>query len=77
MSELSQRLRRLRIEFGMNQSDVARQVGLSRTAVTQIESGNRDISADEVVLFSSAFATKLRALLQRPSRSRKCWAPGE
>jgi Zn-dependent peptidase ImmA (M78 family) len=63
MSELSQRLRRLRIEFGMNQSDVARQVGLSRTAVTQIESGNRDISADEVVLFSSAFRQSPASLL--------------
>ena len=39
----------------MSQSEVGRQVGLSRSAVTQIESGNRDVTADEVVRFSTIF----------------------
>lgn len=39
----------------MSQSEVGGQVGLSRSAVTQIESGNRDITAEELVRFSTAF----------------------
>ena len=55
MNELSRRLRQLRIGSGMSQSEVGRQVGLSRSAVTQIESGNRHVTADEVVRFSAIF----------------------
>ena len=55
MNELSRRLRQLRIGTGISQSEVARQVGLSRSAVTQIESGNREVTADEVVRFSAFF----------------------
>ena len=39
----------------MSQSEVGRQVGLSRSAVTQIECGNRDVTADEIVRFSTIF----------------------
>jgi transcriptional regulator with XRE-family HTH domain len=63
MNELSRRLRQLRIESGMSQSEVGRQVGLSRSAVTQIESGNRDVTADEVVRFSTLFRHSPVALL--------------
>ena len=63
MNELSRRLRQLRIESGMSQSEVGRQVGLSRSAVTQIESGNRDVTADEVVRFSTIFRHSPVALL--------------
>ena len=63
MNELSRRLRQLRIESGMSQSEVGRQVGLSRSAVTQIESGNRDVTADEVVRFSTFFRHSPVALL--------------
>ena len=65
MNELSRRLRQLRIESGMSQSEVGRQVGLSRSAVTQIESGNRDVTADEVVRFSTLFRHSPVALLSR------------
>jgi transcriptional regulator with XRE-family HTH domain len=47
----------------MSQSEVGRQVGLSRSAVTQIESGNRDVTADEVVRFSTLFRHSPVALL--------------
>ena len=47
----------------MSQSEVAKQVGLSRPAVTQIESGNRDVTADEVVRFSTIFHQSPLALL--------------
>ena len=63
MNELSRRLRQLRIGSGMSQSEVGRQVGLSRSAVTQIESGNRDVTADEVVRFSAIFRHSPTTLL--------------
>ena len=47
----------------MSQSEVARQMGLSRSAVTQIESGNRDVTADELVRFSTTFGHSPVALL--------------
>ena len=47
----------------MSQSEVGRQVGLPRSAVTQIESGNRDVTADEVVRFSAIFRHSPVALL--------------
>ena len=63
MNELGRRLRQLRISSGMTQSEVGTQVGLSRSAVTQIESGNRDVTADEVVRFSAVFRHGPEALL--------------
>ena len=63
MNELSRRLRQLRIGSGMSQSEVGRQVGLSRSAVTQIESGNRDVTAHEVARFSTIFRHSPVALL--------------
>ena len=63
MNELSRRLRALRIESGMSQSDVGTQVGVSRSAVTQIESGNRDVTTDELVRFSTTFGHSPASLL--------------
>ena len=65
MNELSRRLRTLRTGSGMSQSEVGRQVGLSRSAVTQIESGNRDVTAEELVRFSTAFGHSPVSLLSR------------
>ena len=53
----------------MSQSEVGRQVGLSRSAVTQIESGNRDITAEELVRFSTAFGHSPVSLLSRVEHS--------
>ena len=47
----------------MSQSEVGTQVGVSRSAVTQIESGNRDVTADELVRFSTTFGHSPASLL--------------
>ena len=60
---LSRRLRQLRIEAAMNQSEVGERVGLSRSAVTQIESGKREVSATELVRFASVFRHSPATLL--------------
>ena len=67
MSELSQQLRQLRIDSGMSQSTVGERVGLSRSAVTQIEAGNRDVSATELARFASVFR---QSVTVRPVRRR-------
>ena len=61
--DLNRRLRRLRLAAGMSQSDVGKNIGLPRSAVTQIELGNRDLSADELVRFATAFQRSPTALL--------------
>ena len=61
--DLKRRLRRLRLAAGMSQSDVGKNIGLPRSAVTQIELGNRDLSADELVRFAAAFQRSPTALL--------------
>ena len=63
---LNRRLRNLRLAAGMSQSDVGKDVGLSRSAVTQIELGNRDLSADELIRFAAAFQRSPAALLTPP-----------
>ena len=69
MSELNTQLRNLRVESGMSQSEVSHQVGLSRSAVTQIELGRREISAQELGRFAEVFGRSPSALLASPSRT--------
>lgn len=56
--ELGQRLRTIREERGLSQQAVADALGVPRTAVTQIEAGNRSVSTLEL--------TKLAKLYQQP-----------
>lgn len=53
---LGERLRKAREYVGLSQEDVALHLGVPRTAVTQMEKGNRRIDATEL--------SKLAALLQ-------------
>ena len=55
---LGKRLRSARIDMGVSQQDAADALRLPRTAITQLESGNRSVSTLEL--------TKLAALYQRP-----------
>lgn len=55
---LARRLRKAREDRGLTQQDAADALGLSRTAVTQIESGSRSVSTLEL--------TRFAALLHRP-----------
>lgn len=55
---LARRLRKAREDRGLTQQDAADALGVSRTAVTQIESGSRSVSTLEF--------TRFAALLRRP-----------
>ena len=52
---LSSRLKQAREAAGLSQGQVARLLDLHRPTVSEIESGNRKVSADELTLFASTY----------------------
>jgi len=57
------RIKELREKAGMNQDALARSMKLPRPAISQIESGARKISTDELINFSEIFHVPADALL--------------
>lgn len=55
MTTASSRIKELREREGMNQQQLADRLGIPRPAVSQIESGARKVSADELVLLARIF----------------------
>lgn len=53
--DMKDRLRKSREALHLTQEFVAKVIGLSRTAVVQIENGNRRLSADELAGFSKLY----------------------
>jgi len=49
---LARRLRKAREDRGLTQQDAADALGISRTAVTQIEGGSRSVSTLELTRFA-------------------------
>lgn len=62
-SKLGKRIKDLRERLGINQQRLADALGISRPAVSQIENGERKISADELVKLSEAFHFSVESLL--------------
>jgi transcriptional regulator with XRE-family HTH domain len=52
---IGQRLRELRLAKGASQEDVGGVLGLSKSAISRIESGDRGLAAQEVVLLAPYF----------------------
>ena len=61
--ELGRRIARLRDEAGLTQRELARRVGLTQSALSRIESGQRGLSAGQITQFAQAFAIEPEALL--------------
>ena len=55
MKKLAEKLREARGRIGFSQDYVAKSLGLTRTAITQIESGNRNVSAEELAGFCKLY----------------------
>lgn len=55
MKNISEKLREARMKLGFSQEYVVECLGLDRSAITQIELGNRKITADEVLGFSKLY----------------------
>jgi len=52
---LGNKIKKLREQIGLSQEDLARRLKISRVAVSQIESGQRRIRADEIAMLSKIF----------------------
>ena len=63
MIELGQRTAELRKRAGISQQRLAEMLGVSRTTITQIESGKRKVSADELAKFSEIYNLSVDNLL--------------
>jgi transcriptional regulator with XRE-family HTH domain len=60
---LGQRIATLRKQKGLTQEEIAQQVGISRTAIVQIELGNRGIDVEELQRISETLGASIYALL--------------
>ena len=63
MGELNDRIKKARTDLHLSQDYVARFLGISRTAVVEIESNRRKVSADELGKFSELFQIPADELL--------------
>ena len=63
MSKICERIKKYRSELHLTQDYVAKYLGISRAAFTQIELGNRKISADELAKLSIIFGVSADSLL--------------
>jgi transcriptional regulator with XRE-family HTH domain len=52
--QLGELIRKARLEANITQSELADKAYFSQTAISQIEQGKRDVSAAEIIYFSSA-----------------------
>ena len=63
--ELAGRLKEAREYVGMSQEEVAKAIGVRRPAVSEIEAGNRHVSALELKRFAGLFGQSVEHLLGR------------
>lgn len=64
MNELGKRLQKARTALQLSQEYVAKQLGISRSAISQIELGKRKVSSDELSVFSSIYRIPADELLR-------------
>jgi len=57
-------VRRIREALGINQGDLAKRVGLTRTSVVNIEAGRQRVILDDVESFARALGTTPKHLLK-------------
>lgn len=63
MKALYERIKEARTELHLSQDYVAKFLGVNRTAIVEIESGKRKVSADELGKFSDLFQIPADELL--------------
>lgn len=67
--ELAQRLREAREYVGLSQDEVAVALGLSRPAITNMESGTRKVEAIELERLSALYGRSVESLLSGETSS--------
>lgn len=74
--KIGRRIKKLRENSGFSQEALAKKVGISRPAVSQIESGERKIAADELLKLSKIFHVSIEDILN-PSKEPEVVLPVE
>lgn len=70
--KLAERIKELREDFGLSQEELASKLELPRPSISQIESGQRDISSIEIVKLAKIFEISIDDLLEDNLKTRKC-----
>ncbi len=63
MAQLGQKIRELRAQNEISQEQLAETLGVSRSAISQIENGERKVCADELIRLSAIFGISVDSLL--------------
>lgn len=71
MKTLGSHIRRLRINAGLSQGDLADKLGISRQSVGQIESSARDVSSIELAHVAELFDISADSLLQQREQKKR------
>jgi len=53
--KLGKRIKKIRKSLGLSQESLSKKINLKRSTISQIENGNRKISAEELVIFANFF----------------------
>jgi len=61
--EIGKRIARLRKFRGYSQEELAKKTGINRTSLAQIETGNRSVSAEEILSFSHSLQFSIDSFL--------------
>ena len=61
--QVGERIRELRKNLGYSQQEVAQKLGLHRPSISQIEHGERELSAEELTKLSEFFGVTLREIV--------------
>lgn len=71
----SEKLKEMRIKLNLSQQEVSNGIGISRTALSQIELGERKISVDELERFSQFYETPVEDFFTITSNETKAISP--
>lgn len=67
MNTLYERLREARKSLHLSQEYVSKTIGVTRTAIVEVESGKRKVSTDELAKFSSLYQISVDELMNGKS----------
>lgn len=65
--KIAERLKKARMSSGLSQAQAATQLNLQRPAISEIEAGNRKVSAEEIIQFANLYKVDSNWLLLQDS----------
>jgi transcriptional regulator with XRE-family HTH domain len=67
--EIAERLKQARISAGLSQENAAKILDMPRPAISEIESGKRKVSAEEIIKFSKVYKVSTSWLLLKENET--------